>query len=43
MWGEFLCRDLLLRTEWDAVIAVGQTVYGDSIAQLPMIDNLHVV
>lgn len=43
MWGEFLCRDLLLRTEWDAVIAVGQNVYGDIIAQVPMIDNLHVV
>lgn len=43
MWGEFLCRDLLLRTEWDAVIAVGQNVYGDIVAQLPIIDNLHVI
>lgn len=43
MWGEFLCRDLLLRTEWDTIIAVGQHVYGDIIAQLPMINNLRVV
>lgn len=43
MWGEFLCRDLLLRTEWDAIIAVGQNVYGDVIAQLPTVENLHTI
>jgi len=37
MWGEFLCRDLLRETEWDAIIAVGQHVYGDVIAQVPEI------
>lgn len=43
MWGEFLCRDLLQRTMWDAIVAVGQHVYGDIIAQQPRIDNLRVV
>jgi glycosyltransferase involved in cell wall biosynthesis len=43
MWGEFLCKDLLNRTEWDGIIAVGQHVYGDVIAQVPDIENLAVV
>jgi glycosyltransferase involved in cell wall biosynthesis len=43
MWGEFLCQDLLERTEWDGIIAVGQHVYGDVIAQVPNIRNLEVV
>jgi glycosyltransferase involved in cell wall biosynthesis len=43
MWGEFLCQDLLERTEWDGIIAVGQHVYGDVIAQVPNIHNLEVV
>jgi glycosyltransferase involved in cell wall biosynthesis len=43
MWGEFLCQDLLNRTEWDGVIAVGQHVYGDVIAQVPNIRNLQVI
>jgi hypothetical protein len=43
MWGAFLCRDLLHRTEWDGIIAVGQHVYGDVIAQVPDIKNLSVV
>lgn len=43
MWGEFLCRDLLERTEWDGIIAVGQHVYGDVIAQEPELANLQVI
>jgi glycosyltransferase involved in cell wall biosynthesis len=43
MWGQFLCRDLLKRTEWDGVIAVGQHVYGDVIAQAPSMRNLKMV
>jgi len=43
MWGEFLCRDLLERTEWDRIIAVGQHVYGDVIAEEPDLTNLQVV
>ena len=43
MWGEFLCKDLLNRTEWDKVIAVGQHVYGDMIAQIEGADNVEVV
>jgi glycosyltransferase involved in cell wall biosynthesis len=43
MWGAFLCQDLLHRTEWDGIIAVGQHVYGDVIAQVPDIKNLTVV
>ena len=43
MWGEFLCHDLLDRTEWDKVIAVGQHVYGDMIAQVEKSDNVQVV
>jgi glycosyltransferase involved in cell wall biosynthesis len=43
MWGEFLCQDLLQRTQWDGIIAVGQHVYGDVIAQVPDVENLTVV
>ena len=43
MWEEFICQDLLERTEWDGVIAVGQHVYGDVVAQVPDIQNLKVV
>ena len=43
MWGEFLCEDLMQRTEWDGIIAVGQHVYGDVIAKVPDVKNLHVV
>ena len=43
MWGEFLCQDLLDRTEWDRIIAVGQHVYGDVVAQVKEYDNLEVV
>lgn len=43
MWGAFLCQDLLARTEWDGIIAVGQHVYGDVIARVPDIRNLRVV
>ena len=43
MWGEFLCGDLLKRTNWDTVIAVGQHVYGDVIAQVPGVDNLVLI
>jgi glycosyltransferase involved in cell wall biosynthesis len=43
MWGEFLCEDLMQRTEWDGIVAVGQHVYGDVIAKVPDVKNLHVV
>jgi glycosyltransferase involved in cell wall biosynthesis len=43
MWGEFLCHDLLNRTEWDRIIAVGQHVYGDMVAQVERCDNVEVV
>ncbi len=43
MWGEFLCHDLLERTRWDKIIAVGQHVYGDMIAQVRCGDNVVVV
>lgn len=43
MWGEFLCQDLLNRTEWSNVIAVGQHVYGDMVAQVDEVDNVEVV
>ena len=43
MWGEFLCKDLLERTEWDRIIAVGQHVYGDLVAQVKEYDNVEVV
>ncbi len=43
MWGEFLCHDLLNRTEWDRIIAVGQHVYGDMVAQVENSDNVEVV
>lgn len=43
MWGEFLVQHLLENTEWDGIIAVGQHVYGDVIAQVPDLKNLHVV
>lgn len=43
MWGEFLCQDLLSRTEWDNVIAVGQHVYGDMVAQVKDADNLELI
>jgi glycosyltransferase involved in cell wall biosynthesis len=43
MWGEFLCEDLLNRTAWDGIIAVGQHVYGDVVAKVPNIANLKVI
>jgi len=43
MWGEFLCRDLLQRTEWDGIIAVGQHVYGDVVARVPNVRNMQVI
>jgi glycosyltransferase involved in cell wall biosynthesis len=43
MWGEFLCRDLLDRTEWDRIIAVGQHVYGDMVAAVRNSGNVEVV
>ena len=43
MWGEFLCHDLLNRTEWDKVIVVGQHVYGDMVAQVKEYDNVEIV
>jgi len=43
MWGEFLCHDLLDRTEWDRIIAVGQHVYGDMVAQVCNAANVQVV
>jgi glycosyltransferase involved in cell wall biosynthesis len=43
MWGEFLCHDLLNRTDWDSIIAVGQHVYGDVVAQVEKHDNVGVV
>lgn len=43
MWGEFLCKDLLHRTEWDKIIAVGQHVYGDLVADVDTHDNVQVV
>jgi glycosyltransferase involved in cell wall biosynthesis len=43
MWGEFLCHDLLNRTEWDKIVTVGQYVYGDMVAQVERCDNVEVV
>lgn len=43
MWGEFLCEDLLARTEWSKIIAVGQHVYGDMVAQVAEYENVEVV
>lgn len=43
MWGEFLVQHLLENTEWDGIIAVGQHVYGDVVAQIPDLQNLHIV
>ena len=43
MWGEFLCENILNRTEWDAVIAVGQHVYSDMVAQVKDVGNVKVV
>jgi glycosyltransferase involved in cell wall biosynthesis len=43
MWGEFLCNDLLKRTEWDKIIVVGQHVYGDMVARVERSDNVEVV
>ena len=43
MWGEFLCHDLLQRTEWDKIIAVGQHVYGDLVAEVQAYENVEVV
>ena len=43
MWGEFLCHDLLKRTEWDKVIVVGQHVYGDMVARVQEYDNVQVI
>ena len=43
MWGEFLCSDLLALTEWDKIIAVGQHVYGDLVAQVEDVDNVEIV
>lgn len=43
MWSEFLCHDLLNRTEWDRIIAVGQHVYGDMVAKAERVDNVSVV
>ncbi len=43
MWGEFLCHELLDRTEWDRIIAVGQHVYGDMVAQVRNSGNVEVV
>ena len=43
MWGEFLCSDLLAHTEWDKIIAVGQHVYGDLVAQVEDTDNVEII
>jgi len=43
MWGEFLCEDLLARTEWDGIIAVGQHVFGDLVARVEDYDNERIV
>ena len=43
MWAEFLCHDLLKRTEWDKVIVVGKHVYGDMVARVREYDNVEVI
>ena len=43
VWSEFICEDLLARTEWDAVITVSKHVEEGIRDQAPHLENLHLV
>ncbi len=43
VWSEFICEDLLQRTEWDAIITVSQHVEEGIYEQAPHLENLRLV
>ena len=43
VWSEFICKDLLRRTEWDGIIAVSEHVREELMQQAPHLDNVKLV
>ncbi len=43
MWGEFICQNLLEKTHWDAIIAVGAHVRRDVEKSVPGLANVSTV
>lgn len=43
VWSEFICKDLLNRTEWDSIITVSQHTHSELLNQAPHIDNATLI
>ena len=43
VWSEFICKDLLNRTEWDSIITVSKHTHSELINQAPHIDNARLI
>lgn len=43
VWSNFICEDLLRRTEWDGIIAVSEHVRDELMQQAPHLDNVKLV
>ena len=43
VWSEFICDDLLRRTQWDAIITVSRHVMDGIHEQAPHLRNVHLV
>ncbi len=43
VWSEFICKDLLQRTEWDNIITVSEHTHTELMKQAPHIDNARLI
>ncbi len=43
VWSEFICEDLLRRTEWDGIITVSEHVREEIREQAPHLDNVRLI
>ncbi|MEA3402169.1 MAG: glycosyltransferase family 4 protein [Armatimonadota bacterium] len=43
VWSEFICKDLLHRTEWDGIISVSRHTHSELMKQAPDLDNVRLI
>ncbi|MGC9317921.1 MAG: glycosyltransferase family 4 protein [Armatimonadota bacterium] len=43
VWSEFICKDLLHRTEWDGIISVSRHTHSELMRQAPHLDNVRLI
>jgi glycosyltransferase involved in cell wall biosynthesis len=43
VWSELICKDLLERTKWDAIIGVSRHVVREIVTEAPHLKDLHLI